>query len=512
MKFIHDKIRIAATIFLGILLLFVFAESLFVLGYQWFRTEDYWRFFIFPISVYLLWYERRRLLNIDVSPSYWYGISLFALGCISFLVWNITTIDLSIEIGIVLLALGTILLLYGIKAASITWVFVCYFLIATSLTDRGMSFIAIYFQNISAILSSSFLNATAWPVLCVERSIRLPHGILEVARACSGTAQLTALIAFAIPLGYFRQSNFWLRIILVMATFPITIFFNTLRIVLIAIWNYNGMHELVHGPNDILKLPIIFPFALLMVYGVSVFLERFEKKQNTVKKVVASSDSGNFAKFLPEALPLGIAISLLLVAFGAILYYHPKPVFLPTLQHEMPLTFNGWTGSDINNQTGGTFLGKPDYELNRRYLSNEGDEVDLQIAYFNDQSVSKRITTQYSKVYCREELPIVITLNDLEKVTMKVAMCTSNNRSFVQISWFVSDGKVYYNGSKLRKAQILKLLKTRKNNAAFVTLTISSLKNVFLLENTNGEQINKIVNEFYPFIDSFLEKGTLKFE
>lgn len=505
MKFNNFKCRIVVTIFLAMVLLYIYAESLFILGYQWYRAEEYWRYFVFPVCLYLMWHDRRRLLNIEVVPSYWSGIPFLVLGCFSFIVWNITTIDVSIEIGIVLLTLGISLLFYGCKVTAQTWIFICYLLIATSVTDRLMGFIAIYLQNISAIVSTGFLNATAWPVLLSERTIRLPYGFLEVAKSCSGTAQLTALIALSIPLGYVRHNSFLVRAILVVITLPITIFFNSFRIVLIAIWNYNGMHTLVHGPNDILKLPIIFPFAVLMVYGVSVFLERFENSNPSFSSETNSlSGSNNPKKILPGAYPLGIACGLLAATFGTIIYFYPKPVSFPFQKQDIPLSFSGWSGQDIDIKESGYFLGNPDFLIKRYFTSANGVHVELQITYFKAQTVAKRITTQYYKPICGDVKPIVVTLKDSRKITLKKETCISAKNNFSKLSWFVSEGKVYYNGNELRKNLIRRIFKDRRNNAAFVTLAVWAKNDGYSYSDTTDELLNNVVDDFYPFIETFL--------
>ncbi len=69
------------------------------------------------------------------------------------------------------------------------------------------------------------------PVLLEGNVIRLPVMPLEVAEACSGIRSLMSLFTLAVFYGYFLERSTVRRIILALASIPIAVTANVLRIV-----------------------------------------------------------------------------------------------------------------------------------------------------------------------------------------------------------------------------------------------------------------------------------------
>jgi exosortase len=68
------------------------------------------------------------------------------------------------------------------------------------------------------------------PVLREGNVINLPNTSLEVAEACSGIRSLISLLTLGIVFGYFADSRRWVRTVLALATIPIAIAANGIRV------------------------------------------------------------------------------------------------------------------------------------------------------------------------------------------------------------------------------------------------------------------------------------------
>jgi exosortase len=79
-------------------------------------------------------------------------------------------------------------------------------------------------------LASALLPLFGVPVLREGNVIVLPMMKLEVAEACSGIRSLMSLFTLAIFYGYFLEKSFWRRVALVLASIPIAIAANAVRI------------------------------------------------------------------------------------------------------------------------------------------------------------------------------------------------------------------------------------------------------------------------------------------
>jgi exosortase len=86
-------------------------------------------------------------------------------------------------------------------------------------------------QILASKLAASTLPLCGVPVLREGNIINLPAMPLEVAQACSGIRSLMALLTLAIVYGYFLESRPSIRVLLALASVPIAVAANALRIV-----------------------------------------------------------------------------------------------------------------------------------------------------------------------------------------------------------------------------------------------------------------------------------------
>jgi exosortase len=105
--------------------------------------------------------------------------------------------------------------------------------------------------------------------------IVLPAMALEVAEACSGIRSLLSLTTLAIIYGYFMESRIWIRIALALASVPIAVAANSLRIVgtglLVQYWDPSKGEGFFHAFSGWL----IFVVSLTMLYLLHELLGLF---------------------------------------------------------------------------------------------------------------------------------------------------------------------------------------------------------------------------------------------
>jgi exosortase len=68
------------------------------------------------------------------------------------------------------------------------------------------------------------------PVLREGNVMMLAHTTLEVAEACSGIRSLVSLVTLGVVYGYFMDSRLWVRWALTLATVPIAVVTNGVRV------------------------------------------------------------------------------------------------------------------------------------------------------------------------------------------------------------------------------------------------------------------------------------------
>jgi exosortase len=123
-------------------------------------------------------------------------------------------------------------------------------------------------QMLASKLSAWILPFLGVPVLREGNVINLPAMPLEVADACSGIRSLLSLTCLAVMYGYLLEKRMGIRVILALASIPIAVAANGLRIVgtglLVQYWDPEKAEGFFHAFSGWL----IFVVSLLMLFAV----------------------------------------------------------------------------------------------------------------------------------------------------------------------------------------------------------------------------------------------------
>lgn len=138
---------------------------------------------------------------------------------------------------------GAVLALGG-REANRTFGFAALFLIFMAPLPPGWyQPVARLLQELVSDWSSRFLAFGGVAVFREGYILHLPGCTVEVGEACSGMRQLTGILALAVAVGYFASQRSWYRWTLALASLPIAILANCLRVIL------NSVVLLVLGPR-----------------------------------------------------------------------------------------------------------------------------------------------------------------------------------------------------------------------------------------------------------------------
>jgi len=452
------------------LLTYILVDGFSVLLTHWMRLHEYWRFLIIPVSLYFVWIQRHELSLKYIKPFPLLGSLVLLCGCIAYLCWKISIIDVFIEIGIFTLCISGILLFLGTWFARRLFFPLFYLIFMTTILVRILSPLTIIMQQMSSYGSFLFLRALDISVLRDGIYLRLPHLVLEVATVCSGTNQLIALIAFALPLGMLRHRFALSRILLIICTIPITIFTNVIRILLIAFWNFDGQHEFTHGPNGILDLPLIYPLALVLLFALSQLLRMFEKK--TARHPAQSNATKNTSLPLPQSFFAPVLLTLCFLAITTILSfaYRAKPVCYQNSLEEIPKSIGIWQGKPLDQNPLKFNFGKPNEVLARSYTDRYNTQINLYVARFANQNVHKRILSYYSRMFNGFEKNATIPVDSVTAIHAIVSEMQSSGNHQNGLLFFCVDDSTFNIVSDLRKKNMSDALRKHKNNAMIVVI------------------------------------------
>lgn len=248
---------------LGILILLVYSHVLAKLVTDWWQDPNFSHGFLVPIfSGYLLWTKREALRARKAEPS-WAGVAVVMLALILLLLGVYGAELFLARISFIVLLIGLILSFAGPMILKECRFAILVLFLAIPIPAILFNQITLPLQTLAAKLASGLLPLFGIPVLREGNVITLPSMSLEVAEACSGIRSLMSLFTFAILYGYFLESSPKKRVALALASVPIAIAANAVRIL--------GTGLCVQFWNPEKALGFFHEFSGWMIFLVSLF-------------------------------------------------------------------------------------------------------------------------------------------------------------------------------------------------------------------------------------------------
>jgi exosortase len=222
--------------------------------------------FILPISLGLLWMQREAIRQAPLQPTAW-GLLPLTLGLLLETVGYLFRIKSVAALALVPVVTGAILLLHGRALWKIARFSVYFLLCAVPLPGVLLSAPSAWIQRASSTGAATLMSALGYPLTQTGNIIEIPGLTLEVADVCSGFKKLTACVAFALLYGYFFPLSRTKRVLLVLASIPIALLANIIRVSgLVAVATAGGKPA-VNIAHDWAEI-----FVLVVAFGLFVLL------------------------------------------------------------------------------------------------------------------------------------------------------------------------------------------------------------------------------------------------
>jgi len=215
---------------IGILMMAVYYRVLAKLVTDWWQIPDFSHGFLVPIfAAYLIWANRKTLLKAKVAPT-WSGVAVVALGLVVLLLGVYGAELFLSRISLVILLAGLVLSFGGWELLKELRFPLLVLVLAIPIPAIIFNEITFPLQILATKLASALLTLFDVPVLREGNIIQLAAMKLEVAEACSGIRSLVSLFTLAIFYGYFLEKSPLRRTVLAVASIPIAIAANAVRI------------------------------------------------------------------------------------------------------------------------------------------------------------------------------------------------------------------------------------------------------------------------------------------
>lgn len=241
---------------------------------QWWHDPNFSHGFFVPMfSAFVLWQERDRLVRIVPQPS-WLGLAVILFAICILIVGQLGAELFLARFSLLILIAGIVILFQGwpmFRAAFFPWAFLLLMIPIPNILFNQITF---PLQLLASRVAAATLPLFGVPLLREGNVINLPFMALEVAEACSGIRSLMSLVTLAIIYGYLTEKRLWVRWLLAIASVPIAVVANSVRIIgtglLVQYWDADKAEGYFHASWGW----IIFVLSLLMLYALHAVVRR----------------------------------------------------------------------------------------------------------------------------------------------------------------------------------------------------------------------------------------------
>ncbi len=263
------------------LVAWLYAPVLAKLTQQWWTDPNFSHGFFVPLfSLYVVWENRDRLRAIRPNPSSW-GLPLILFSLCT-LILGVLGAELFLSrVSLIFLIAGMVLFLRGPETFRAVLFPLAILFLMVPIPLILLNQITFPLQILASKLSAWILPLLGVPVFREGNVINLPAMPLEVADACSGIRSLLSLTSLAIMYGYLLEKRIGVRVILALASIPIAVAANGLRIVgtglLVQYWDPDKAEGFFHAFSGWL----IFVFSLLMLFALHQLISLRDRRPGT---------------------------------------------------------------------------------------------------------------------------------------------------------------------------------------------------------------------------------------
>lgn len=214
----------------GGLLVLCYAPILYRMGVQWAVDENMGHGFFVPVvAAFVAWQRRDELLTTERQPNFW-GLVIVCFAALVELAATLGAELFTARLSFVIALFGTVLYLGGTRWIKILLFPFSLLLFMIPIPAIIYSTLTLKLQTLASELGEMLITAMGIPVLREGNTLKLPSQTLDIAEACSGIRSLLSLLFLSLVYSYFMDKKVWMRWALLIATVPIAIGANGIRV------------------------------------------------------------------------------------------------------------------------------------------------------------------------------------------------------------------------------------------------------------------------------------------
>jgi len=362
----------------------------------WIANETFTHgFLVFPLTIWLIWQKKSRILLIEPSPEP-RVILLLILLLIGWFISSVIDVEVAQQFCMVTIILMVIWIIAGRRVLFYVFFPLMFLYFAVPF---GQIFI-LPLMEYTANFTVALIKMVGIPIYQDGLSFALPTGSWSIVEECSGVRYLIASFFLGSIYAYLNYSSTKKRVIFILLSLIVPIVGNGLRAFgIVMIGHFSGM-KLAIDADHLLYGWVFFGVIIFLLFYAGSFWRDTEESLEGINDINRSSIA-NQKNYSPFGVLL-ITLLLMVSTLASSNYIKNEkqggvtPVFL-----QLPVNFSGWQYDADRSLNWQPVILNPDANISRGYFF-EKDFVQLNIAYYQTQrqgaeaiSTSNKITNPY---------------------------------------------------------------------------------------------------------------------
>lgn len=481
----ETSLRWALVAVLTVALAFVFWDGLVELEDLWSKKEEYSHAYLLPIiSLFLVWQKSEKLRQLPLEGS-WLGIPVVVTGILLGFAGSLSTIYLVVHYSILITLTGVVLTYLGRQGLMLLWAPLLLLFFAIPLPPFLYNAVSLKLQLISSELGVATIRLFGISVFLEGNVIDLGSYKLQVVEACNGLRYLFPLMSIAFIMAYFFRVSFWKRTLVFLASIPLTIIMNSIRIGIIGVMVEYWGTDMAEGFLHDFEGWLFFMVCMVMLMGIMWLVYKTGSEKRSFQEV--------FGIDYPRPPPKNASVKLRSVpvtVYGLLLVLGIASVVTPILEgrqdavvnrtslDKFPIDVGSWRGQrdrikDIYLEE----LDLTDYVI-ADYVDERRRKVNFYAAYYASQRAGE---SAHSPQSCLPGGGWKINKITQQKIDNVLPGNVSININRVQIQmgeskilvyyWFQQRGRVITNEYLVKWYLLVDGLQRNRTDGALVRLT-----------------------------------------
>jgi exosortase len=266
-----------AVAWFGGLLLLCYAPILCRMAVQWATDEDMGHGFFVPVVAgFIAWQRRRTLLSIPRQPNGW-GLALVIFAAFQALLATLGAELFTARLAFIIALFGVILYLGGKAWVQELLLPLLLMLFMIPIPQIIYARLTLGLQMLASQLGETLIGWMGIPVIRTGNLLELPSQTLDIVDACSGIRSLVSLLFLSQVYAYFAEKRIWVRWALLVATIPIAIAANAIRVATTGVLSEINT-KLAQGAYHEVEGYIVFVVALIALIVTHRLISLIAKK------------------------------------------------------------------------------------------------------------------------------------------------------------------------------------------------------------------------------------------